>query len=239
MTGPVRALAPDEHDAFRLARLVAAEQMPYFMSALFAASPLADPGLGTFAVDRFWRLYMDPALLIGPGAWTVQTAGAVLLHELGHLLRDHAGRATALPQPYRHLPWNLAGDAEINDDLVAAGIMLPQPITPAALGLHDGGLAEDYYTALVPPTGTGPLDLTDDDDGGGGCGSGAGCPAVPGELTDPDHPTGAGISSAEGDFVRRRVAMDVTVQIAAKGRGTVPAGLARWASRAAWSSYSS
>ena len=45
-----RALTTRERDAFRLARLVAAESCPYFMHALFAASPVAVEGLGTFAV---------------------------------------------------------------------------------------------------------------------------------------------------------------------------------------------
>ena len=95
----VRVLAPDELRAFRLARLVSAEQMPYFMRALFAAQPVAAPGLGTFAVDAQWRLYLDPALLVGAGAWPVPVAGAVLLHEVGHLLRAHGVRGQSLPKP--------------------------------------------------------------------------------------------------------------------------------------------
>lgn len=231
MSPAVRALTATEQEAFRLARLVAAETMPYFMHALFAAAPVAAPGLGTFAVDKAWRLYMDPELLVAPTAWSPATAGGVLLHEVGHLLRDHSGRAAALPQPYQHLAWNLAGDAEINDDLLAAGVPLPDGVvTPAALGCEDNGLAEDYYAALLPPAGA-----TDDrpeagtDDGGHGCGSGSGCPAVPGELPEQDTATAPGIDPAEGDFVRRRVALDVTAHSAAKGRGTVPAGLDRWA----------
>src|SRR5690606_17758885 len=82
--------------------------------------PVAAPGLGTFAVDGSWRLYMDPDLLVGPGRWDSTTVGAVPLHEAGHLLRDHAGRAAALPTPRGHLAWNLAGHADINDDLPAA-----------------------------------------------------------------------------------------------------------------------
>lgn len=68
---------------------------------------------------------MDPDLLVGPGAWSAQVVGAVLLHEVGHLLRSHAERADALPQPHSHMAWEFAGDAEINDDLLAAGAPLP------------------------------------------------------------------------------------------------------------------
>lgn len=246
-TRPVRALSRDEHEAFRLARLVAAETMPYFMHGLFAAAPLAWEGLGTFAVDRHWRLYMDPALLVGPQAWGPQVAGAVLLHEVGHLLRDHAGRAEALAQPCDREAWNIAGDAEINDDLLAAGVPLPEGVvTPPGIGCEDNGLAEDYYARLVPDSPTGPTGAGGPSAGGDagepgevGCGSGAGCP-VPGELPeaapagdgDPDG-AGAGMSAAEADLVRRRVAEDVKAAVAAssgsKSRGTVPAGLARWA----------
>lgn len=230
MSGQARPLDPQEREAFRLARLVASENAPYFMHALFAVAPVAAPGLGTFAVDGAWRLYMDPDLLVGQSRWDTRTAAGVLLHEVGHLIRDHAGRVELLPRPHHHLAWNLAGDAEINDDLLAAGVPLPEGVvTPAGLGCADGDLAETYYATLVPPGGAAP-DLPDD--GGAGCGSGSGSGSVPGEL-----PAGVGlgdgsadpISPAEGDFVRRRVAQDVQAAEQAKGRGSVPGGLARWA----------
>ncbi len=53
---------------------------------------------------------------------------------------------------------------------------------------------------------------------------------MPGELAEQD-PAAPSISTAEGEFVRRRVAHDVTGHAAANGRGTVPAGLDRWAAR--------
>lgn len=239
----VRPLTRVEHDAFRLARLVAAERMPYFMAALFAAHPLAAEGLGTFAVDRHWRLYMDPALLLGDDAWPKPIAGCVLLHEVGHLIRDHAGRASALDQPHHHKVWNLAGDAEINDDLLAAGADLPDdPITPEALGLPPNGLAEDYYARLLPTEeqeAPGAAREADDD----GCGSGSGGAPVSAEVgvdatlrgaDDDGCGSGSGgavpaVSEAEAVMVRRRVARSVHDHAQAKGRGDVPAGLSRWA----------
>lgn len=222
----VRPLDASEQRAFRLARLVAAEKMPYFMHALFAASPLAAEGLGTFAVDKHWRLYMDPAMLLGPGAWPSPVAGAVLIHEVGHLIRDHAGRAEQLPQPCVHIAWNYAGDAEINDDLIGTGIDLPEyAVTPAALGQPPNLLAEDYYRALA-------LAMENaTPDGDPGCGSGSGCEPVPGELGPDTDLAGEGIPLAgvEGELVRHVVARDVKDYAAAKGRGTLPAGLERWA----------
>lgn len=226
----VRELSVSEYRAFRLARLVSAEQMPYFMRALFAAQPVAAPGLGTFAVDARWRLYLDPALLVGEQAWPVPVAGAVLLHEVGHLLRAHAPRAKDLPQPVEHVRWNYAADAEINDDLLAAGVGLPDGvITPHMLGCSDGGIAEDYYAAICDPGGMPPI--PEPDDGDPGCGSGAGCPSVPGELGSGAAAAGVvdGLDEAEADLVRRHVAQAVREAGTGKGRGSAPAGLARWA----------
>ena len=261
-----RQLNDAEREAFRTARLVAYSTCPYYASGLFSVQPVASPGLGTFAVDKFWRLYMDPALLVGDDAWAPDLAGSVLLHELGHLLRVHADRAAGLPQPYHHNAWNLAGDAEINDDLIDAGVALPEGVvTPQALGCLPHDVAETYYEFLLasqPPkqgksgqsgrSGSGQgqnspggagqsgssqqsgngggstlADLLDDD--GPGCGSGAGTAPVPGELPAAQEVDGhAGVDATTGNMIRRRVAEAVREE-ASKGRGTVPAGIVRWA----------
>lgn len=227
----VRELHPDERAAFRLGRLVAAERCPYFMAGLYAATPVAAEGLGTLAVDRYWRLYLDPALLVGEDKWDAATLGAGLLHEVGHLLRDHAGRADDLSAPVHHVAWNYAGDAEINDDLLAAGIPLPDwCITPAALGLSDGDFAENYYASIAPsPEDQGDSGLPNDTDGG--CGSGSGSPALHGELTEEANVSDGSapaVDDADAWMVRRVVAEAVNDH-ASTSRGTVPAGLQRWA----------
>lgn len=243
MSGELRALTGAEWRRLRLARMNAVEQMPYFASAVFAMVPVAYPGLATFAVDRYWRLYVDPALLEEGGAWSIPEAGAVLLHEVGHLLREHGVRVDGLDAPVSRLLWNLAGDAEINDDLLAAGLGLPEGcVTPQSLGCEAGHAAEVYYRELVgsvPPeqrgdpaqsgaAGTG-------DGAGAGCGSGAGDAPLAGELPEAaDLGSGAGLSSAAGELVRVTVARAVQ-EAAMRGgtdRGTVPAGIARWATAA-------
>jgi predicted metal-dependent peptidase len=233
----VRALDADEWRRLRLARMVAVEAMPYFARALFALSPVAAPGLGTFAVDRHWRLYLDPKMLGTEEGWTILQAGAVLLHEVGHVLRDHGARADAVDSPVDREMWNYAADAEINDDLIAAGLGLPgRAVTPAGIGCEDGHAAEVYYRHLVPP-GTPRNDPNDpgfDDDGGCGCGSGAGDAPVPGELpAAADLGSGTGVSSAAADLVKIAVARAVQseLQSGGTGRGTMPAGIARWAAR--------
>ena len=139
--GPrIRPLAPGEEHAFRLLRLRAAEWMPYFGRALFAVQPVAAPGLRTFAVDAHWRLYMDPGLLVGPSAWPVRLAAAVALHEIMHLVRDHAGRTEPLPAPVHPLAWNLATDAEINDGLLDRSRAVPVPLQPGGVLFFHGML---------------------------------------------------------------------------------------------------
>lgn len=217
MNPTIRPLAADERRMLAAARLVAVESAPYLAHALFSVRPLAAVGLATFAVDRFWRLYADPATL---AEWGPQTSGAVLVHEVCHLIRDHAGRADSLPGPVDHDRWNLAADAAINDDLMRAGLPLPEwVVTPASLGLPDAGIEESYYAAIAPQP-----PQTDV-----GCGSGAGDPRQPWEPSPGDAQM-PGLDEGQVTITRRKVAHDIRDTVAS-GRGTVPAGMARWASK--------
>lgn len=232
----IRALSPDEWRRLRLARMAAVEAMPYYAHALFALSPVAAPGLGTFAVDRHWRLYLDPAMLGTGEGWSIPQAGAVLLHEVGHVLRDHGARADSVDSPVDRMMWNVAADAEINDDLIAAGLGLPDGVvTPTGIGCEDGHAAEVYYRLLVPPGAprSNPHDPGAGDEGCG-CGSGAGDAPAPGELpAAADVGGGTGLSDAAADLVKVAVARAVQheLQSPGAGRGTMPAGIARWAAR--------
>ncbi len=213
MTRPV--LSSADLDELAAARLLALEQMPYLGTALFEIVPVAAPGLGTFGVDAAWRLYLDPEVL---HRWGARATAGVLLHEVGHLLREHHARHAEQPRqdPWR---WNLAADAEINDDLLAAGIELPGgPITPAWLGQPDGELAETYFTSLLAS-----CELPSDP----ACGSGAGGHRLPVELED-DEDDVPRRTAIEAEMIRRKVAEEVVGPYA----GTVPGGWRRWAARA-------
>ena len=91
ISGTSDAIRPDDLDRAKLsaARLWAANKCPYFASGLFAMAPVAVHELGTMAVDPGWRVYIDPKVL---DIWSVPEVGSVLIHELCHLLRDHASR---------------------------------------------------------------------------------------------------------------------------------------------------
>ena len=216
--GPAADTGPASEADARLAseRLAAARvwltaRYPYLALAAHSLHPVLAPGLGTFAVDRWWRLYTDPARLAG---WTVPQAGAVLVHEVWHLLGAHADRADALGVTAEHAAaWNLAADAEINDGLLADGLPLPgTPVTPERLGCRPGGLAESYYR----PTRT-PAAVAD-------CGSGAHGVPHPGEQPPTEAQPGTGATG--GGLIRLETARQIAD---AAGRVTVPAGLARWA----------
>lgn len=199
----------DEHVA--AARLWAVTRQPYLATALFAMTPVQAEGLGTMGVDARWRLYVDPARL---AEWSVEEAGAVLVHEANHLLRDHAGRARAAGiAATERLRWNVAGDCEINDDLGD----LPLPgggCLPAGFGLADGEIAEAYHVALAP----------DVSPGWGDCGSGAHGVAQAHEL--PAN-VAAEVDEGEATLVRQQVAEEV--RRLARAGAAVPPGLERWA----------
>jgi predicted metal-dependent peptidase len=144
----VRELTAEEARLLTAARLVAVEHAPYLAHALFATRAVAAEGLETFAVDRDWRLYLDPFRLAG---WGPGLAGGVLVHEVGHLVRAHAERADALGADRDHERWAIAADLSINDDLLMAGIPLPTgAVTPAMFGLTEGGIEEAYYARRSP-----------------------------------------------------------------------------------------
>jgi len=196
------------------ARLWGALHFPYLASALFASPVVAAPGMGSIAVDRSWRLYMDPAVV---NEWTSEEIGSVLVHHAGHLLRDHAGRAEQLGiDDSTEMAWVSAADAEINDDLVETDITFPvDPIVPRALGCEDGGFAEDYFRAIRDKEAFCPSE----------CGSGAHSRSRRWEVNADGVPE---IAPASAHLLRCKVASEIRC-CAGKLPGTVPQGWQRWA----------
>src|SRR6476661_7140020 len=159
------------------ARVWAASKFPYLATGVFGAQVIAEAGSGTVSVDESWRMHADPELTAG---WTAAQLGSVLIHHVCHLLRTHGERAQgAGVRPDETADWIRAADAEINDDLVLAGLDLPgQPVLPRDLGADDGLLAEQYFAGIrrpAPPVGSGGNDEAKGKEGtGAGWGSGAG-----------------------------------------------------------------
>jgi predicted metal-dependent peptidase len=217
------------------ARLWAASRFPYLATGVFGAQVIAKPGSGTVSVDQNWRMRADPELTAG---WTAAQLGSVLIHHVCHLLRTHSERAQAAGAgPADARAWVRAADAEINDDLVPAGLDLPgRPVLPHDLGASDGLLAEQYFgyaRRAQQASGRGAGALGGGKPGRSGesesgetagrwldCGSGA--DGVPRE----DDGSG-GLEGWQADLLRRQVAQEVIAH--ARQAGTVPGGLLRWA----------
>jgi predicted metal-dependent peptidase len=192
-------------------RLWAASRFPYLASGLFGAQVVAQPGIGTVSVDEGWRLHADPELTT---SWTAAQFGSVLVHHVSHLLRGHGERAAAAAVADEDArAWVRGADAEINDDLVPAGLDLPgRPVLPRHLGAPDGLLAEQYFVAGRHSE-QADWDLD--------CGSGAdGLP----RAWDDGPP---GLSPWQARLRCRQVAQECVRH--AREAGNVPAGLLRWA----------
>ncbi len=200
------------------ARLWATDRFPYLATGLFGAEVVAAPDSGTVSVDEGWRMRADPDLV---AEWTAAQLGSVLVHHVCHLLRSHGERAHGLGVgPADANAWVRAADAEINDDLIPAGLELPgRPVLPRDFGAPDGLLAEQYF---VDARSTERSAQEDEEPAGTwlDCGSGADGQPRPGEQP-PAQP------EWQAELLRRQVAQEIVEH--AKTAGRLPAGLLRWA----------
>ena len=235
-SGGVWGGRPPEHRHWRRPGCGLPTRFPYLATGVFGAQVVAEPGSGTVSVDESWRMHADPELTSG---WTPAQLGSVLVHHVCHLLRTHGERAqVAGVRPEEAATWVRAADAEINDDLVPAGLDLPGlPVLPRDLRARDGLLAEQYFDGIRAPTG---VRARHEERAGGGRprtvrlnrrtrtrrAPGLTAAAVRTGCPGPARPPG-GLAGWQADLLRRQVAQDVV----AHGRqpGTVPAGLLRWA----------
>jgi predicted metal-dependent peptidase len=219
-------------------RVWAARQAPYLATALLALEPVvvgpddaAGRDLSAYPVDRAWHVYLDPAVL---ARTDVPMLGFWLVHQISHLLRRHADRYPErddeqsspidAPTPQQRR-WNVATDAEINDDLLAGELALPaMAVTPADIGCQTGRTAEEYWDML------GEAGARPAREARGGAGyvpssrdCGSGCDGRS-RRWDCGRP---GLSGIGQKLVAREVA--VRVREHRQQRGDVPAGWQRWA----------
>jgi predicted metal-dependent peptidase len=198
-----------------IARLWAVRRHPYLAKALWASPVIPTPGIGRVAVDEAWRLYIDPELV---DDYSIEVLGSLLVHHAGHLVRDHAGRARSLGVDRRLAKdWALAADAEINDDLVTAGLRLPEDqVVPHQLGWAPGRLAEEYFHTRHDAV---------EDDHEPDCGSGSDGMVRDWEMSADQS---SGVPPGEQHLLRSQVASDV-LRYMREGVGRLSAGWQRWA----------
>jgi predicted metal-dependent peptidase len=213
------------------ARLWAAVRFPYLATGVFGAKVMAERNSGTVSVDESWQMRADPELT---AAWTPAQLGSVLVHHVCHLLRTHGERAQAAGiRPDEARTWVRAADAEINDDLVSAGLDLPgRPVLPRDLRAEDGLLAEQYFDGIrrarraEDGRGAGTGDRLASSESGETAGAWLDCGSGADGMPRPGQEPG-GLPGWQAELLRRQVAQDIVAH--GKQAGTVPAGLLRWA----------
>jgi predicted metal-dependent peptidase len=232
------------------ARCKAYEHMPYFRNGIQSLVPRMAPGMGTLGVTQGNILFFDPEVL---GQWTAVEAGWVLVHEYLHRFFQHAERwdrllASGVATESDRDTWGDACEAEINDNIIEAGGVLPKlngsdPVTPGSLNVPPHQTAEQSFHMLKKrreqkqgpqggsqpgsqPNGQGQAPgqpQAEKEPGWGKEGSGMGNP-VEGEpeADDPDART-----PVEQHVQRKGDAESIRQAAKSKSQGTVPAGLAR------------
>lgn len=220
----IDALTVAQRQKWAAARVWTARRAPYLASAILALEPIVVEqdgdgyDLRALPTDPVWHVYLDPEVV---DATSVPELGFWLVHQVTHLLRNHGDRypgetATEGPLATRNADqrrWNLAGDAEIDDDLTVDEITLPdRAITPAGLLLPDSQIAEQYWDQLL--TRELPVDQPD-------CGTGA---------DGQPRPWNAGLGGLS-ELNRKLLSRDVARRIKehTRIRGDTPAGWRRWA----------
>jgi predicted metal-dependent peptidase len=214
--------------AISAARYYACQRAPYLAGAILSMVPREVP-LGAISKDGTLAMNDEGLLLYEAAAftrWSTPEAGSVLVHEVLHWLRKHGARFIAVGGQHKE-HWQFAVDYEINDDLQAMKLPLPDGggLHPRDENLPDGKLAEWYYQELLkryPPSKPPPKPAHTKCKCGGG--SAAGVPLACEPTADP-----GARSDAEADVIRVQVAGAVKSHAQSHGAGSVPAGLLRWA----------
>lgn len=248
----VTDLAPAE--VLSAARLMGTRHMPYLSTAIWNLILKWQSGIGTMAVTKRGVCYIDPEIL---PVWGVYQTMVGLLHEVSHLLRGHSNRVdlalvvqgtvSPMVEAYLRKLANVAGDAEINDDLQDTGLqLLPTDVIPEKLECDRGLTMEEYMNKLIEKAeknASGGDDAMDGipqpgrDPNGNGCGSVSGNPhECEGDVDADGNPTndgkaadGSGRSDAEVDRIRKEVAKAVKDHVRQHGAGSVPGGWDVWA----------
>jgi predicted metal-dependent peptidase len=224
-------------DALALARFQASRAVPFLARGLWACTYVASDDVPTFAIDRKWRVLVNPTF--AQKSNDAKVLPRRLLHEALHNILRHGRRGDAIGA--EGAEWNVCGDCEIEqriDEVLALAFDVPKGdplrgVRAEDFGWKPGEPAEAYYRQPPKQDDKGGKRPEDGEGHGKGheCsgGSGAGNPhpaekALPQEGQDGPQ----GLSDAEGDLVAASVAAAVR-DAAARKPGSVPGGLLRWA----------
>jgi predicted metal-dependent peptidase len=209
------------------ARIVAQARWPYLSTLLFNLKIVESSQLPTLAVDDGWRMYYSPDFVMEQSAEALAT---MVLHEALHCVNQHGPRFRALSQSrHLHVTWNFAGDVGINHVLDRA--QMPwgdfEPLRFTHLSKFDVNPemgTEKIFFTIVEYYNQHPEEVDQFTD----CGSIIGGEARDYEISrsDGDNPA---IKSDQQDVIRDQVAQEILKHAYAKGIGSIPGELLRWA----------
>jgi predicted metal-dependent peptidase len=230
----------------RLARARASFLQPYLTAAIYGLVLVESERVPTIATDQYRRLYFNPKWV---EQHLVSEMATWVLHEVGHVLRDHHERAKAVGITRATMRMaNWAMDCELNDDLKAeeapngnlaplsdpkdpAILVLPEAFRPPAfpwkIGCEDGQIWESYYRHML-------RERSDDDRDGnlllleGDCGSGAHGVRQTWDLGDPAGGF-EGVLDADWKDIQDITANAIIEHV--KMAGTVPGEWVEWAGK--------
>jgi predicted metal-dependent peptidase len=147
-------------------RLAAQETAPYMGQYVHSLIPVERAGIGTMAVDKFGRLYYDPAFV---ASITSECGSFTILHEALHVVFDHAAMAERIVgkhgTPTQYKAWNFAVDMVVNGVLREFVRHAPEGIiTAERFGLPPKLTAIEYYHLLLQATEQAPQENQDEQD---------------------------------------------------------------------------
>ena len=144
----------DVDELLRFSRAYCAERLPWFSPVIFSCKIHQTEKVPVAAIDENLNIYFNPK-----GVEAIKKSskddkdalaqlGFLWIHEVSHILRDHADRAK--DRSVRPDVWNLAADLEINDSHWQ-GLRAPAAFPgqfPSNYKFPEGKLAEEYYELL-------------------------------------------------------------------------------------------
>ncbi|PSJ71750.1 hypothetical protein C7N43_37760 [Sphingobacteriales bacterium UPWRP_1] len=215
----------------RFARAYSAEKLPWFAPALFRCRLCLTEAVPVAAISVNMDIYFNPrAVAVIAASGTKEEVLAQLaflwVHEISHILREHAERATEFNADAQL--WNIAADLEINDSQWQ-GLTPPKAfkgVFPKDFKLPEGQITEWYYRKLLDKSNSTKSSSTK---GFADEGSGVHGQLRPWEITGHESEASSNpqeLTELQKEIIRRGVAHEISM---AKTQGNMPAGWQRWA----------
>jgi predicted metal-dependent peptidase len=132
-------------------RTACQKAVPYMAHTVYGMPAHERPGIGTMAVDKYGRLYFDPAFV---ASISVETGRFAILHETLHIVLNHCGLAEKhlgdSPTQRQRFLWNVAADAVVNGILANWLADAPEGIVTAeGYDLPPKKTVVEYYQILL------------------------------------------------------------------------------------------